>query len=206
MIASASASTLAPEGIFSFWTTASGLSTASASSTSAGGGAAARAAASGAFAVALTSWAAVPGVFSTVPLLVREPDGSIQTERSGRPNVGAHEQSQPRDAAMRDALTTPRDRPRPQRRPSFAFASGLEAARDDPDAQQACYFDGSMEADLPMTLVCEMFNINHFIISPHHTNFIAPPASGCFSMKTNFDRLFGLLHRSHRQATSNFQL
>eukprot|EP01034_Spumella_vulgaris_P025151 gene25151-31574_t len=75
----------------------------------------------------------IPGVFDSVSLIVKEPDGSFRAENEWT-------------------------------RTGMVDADAAAAAK------LASYTDGSLESDLPMQQISELFNVNHFIVSqvnPH---------------------------------------
>ncbi len=82
---------------------------------------------------------AIPGVFEPVPLIVREPDGKYAEEhvwsRHGNSKLGLF---------------------------LILIAGVIET-----EGQNAAgrYSDGSVESDLPMEQLGELFNVNHFIVS-----------------------------------------
>ena len=84
----------------------------------------------------------IPGVFDTVDLLVKEPNGEYRRE---------HEWTMTGTKGMSESSST------------GSFSSGIMKSAH-------TYTDGSVEADLPMQQLAELFNVNHFIISqvnPH---------------------------------------
>ena len=86
--------------------------------------------------------------FSSVPLLVRAADGGLHPERLGRPNVASGAECDGKGGSKSG-------------KPDGGGGGGGGGG----DPNEGNFFDGSMEADLPMNLVCEMFNVNHFIVS-----------------------------------------
>ena len=77
---------------------------------------------------------AIPGVFESISLVVKEADGNFRNE---------HEWTRRGQSAT---------------------------AADDDETLKAAYSDGSIERDLPMQQLSELFNVNHFIVSqvnPH---------------------------------------
>lgn len=65
-------------------------------------------------------------------------------------------------------METPFGRPRPLCRRLFPFISSppVRLRSTHPESGPIDKFvDGSMEADLPMQQISELFNINHFIVS-----------------------------------------
>lgn len=77
---------------------------------------------------------AIPGVFDSVDLIVKEPNGDFRPETE------------------------------------WTRESMIIKGRSVTSRQSASYSDGSVEADLPMQQLSELFNVNHFIVSqvnPH---------------------------------------
>lgn len=79
---------------------------------------------------------AIPGVFEPVPLIVREPDGKYAEEHIWS---------------------------RHGRDSSRLFITILGEITDQNVLGR--YSDGSVESDLPMEQLAELFNVNHFIVS-----------------------------------------
>ncbi len=78
---------------------------------------------------------AIPGVFDSVSLVVKEPNGQYRAEN---------------EWTQKGSLLTDKD--------------DIQAAK------LSSYSDGSVENDLPMQQLSELFNVNHFIVSqvnPH---------------------------------------
>lgn len=84
---------------------------------------------------AVVASCAIPGVFDSCVLIVKEPDGSYRSEYE-----------------------------------TEFFGAEMEPAQDRRAAEPEKYSDGSIERDLPMQQLSELFNVNHFIVSqvnPH---------------------------------------
>ena len=97
---------------------------------------------------AVVASCAIPGVFESIQLVVKEPDGNYRPET---------------DAEYFDAE-----------------GDGKSSATDRKDER---YSDGSIEKDLPMQQLSELFNVNHFIVSQ-----VNPHSYLLSSMATNLDQ------------------
>lgn len=88
---------------------------------------------------------AIPGVFESIALVVKEPDGQYREEHEWTSQCATE-------------LSAPNSLPTPLPTESPSLHSSTK------------YSDGSIENDLPMQQLSELFNVNHFIVSqvnPH---------------------------------------
>lgn len=84
---------------------------------------------------------AIPGMFDSVDLMVKEPNGDFRPENEWSRELNC------------DAT------------PSSITPDSRSGSSKSAPPSSASYTDGSVEADLPMQQLSELFNVNHFIIS-----------------------------------------
>lgn len=92
---------------------------------------------------------AIPGVFESIQLYVKEPNGEYRPEHMWTlqgSGCGSKSKKGSKDVRPMSELV------------------------QEPNIENAVYTDGSIENDLPMQQISELFNVNHFIVSqvnPH---------------------------------------
>jgi hypothetical protein len=113
-----------------------------------------------------------PGVFESIALVVREPTGNFAVENEWSILKGHH--SKP--GAHRISITKDKE------------------LAEIKDAQR--FSDGSVESDLPMQQLSELFNVNHFIVSQvnPHSFLLASITQPTMSAAPIFDVATACLH------------
>jgi TAG lipase / steryl ester hydrolase / phospholipase A2 / LPA acyltransferase len=125
---------------------------------------------------------AIPGIFDAGELIVKEPSGEYCPESYAeeKRSIAARAESSPRTRTRTssNASSTP-----------VPIGSGIAIPRGDHAAPRAKvgYTDGSIESDLPMQQLSELFNVNHFIVSqvnPHSAIFSTLSLRGNFNERS----------------------
>jgi TAG lipase/steryl ester hydrolase/phospholipase A2/LPA acyltransferase len=139
---------------------------------------------------------AIPGVFDAAELIVKEPTGEYVTESVSEERRSA--------AAAAAAAAANRDSQSPR---GSGRGRALTASHTHTEPlQKIVYTDGSIESDLPMQALSELFNVNHFIISqvnPHSALFSTLSLRGEFNDRSWLLRaLIGYTHFLKEQCKS----
>ena len=107
---------------------------------------------------------AIPGVFESIELYVKEPNGEYRPEHMW---------------TLQGSSSGSKNNKNNQSKGKKGSNTGSRGSRDvrtpsevvqEPNIENAVYTDGSIENDLPMQQISELFNVNHFIVSqvnPH---------------------------------------
>jgi predicted acylesterase/phospholipase RssA len=114
---------------------------------------------------------AIPGVFDNVPLIIKEPNGHLRPENEwtlgpSRPPLG------PPAGAAEEAREGDQQQGQVKGQGQQQQEQQLQQQQQLPPHHHH-YSDGSVENDLPMKQLSELFNVNHFIVSQVH--HLLPP-------------------------------